>query len=167
MKEEWKRIIWSQFGAAIDMFENSINACPDDIWDDGTRDFSSYWYMVSHTLFWLDFYLSGASEDFTPQEPFGLEELDPAGVMPERVYTKNELLKYLQHCREKCRNILKNLTKENAERICKFGWGEMTFAELLLDNLRHVQHHTAQLNLILRQKTDAAPRWVTKTKSVY
>lgn len=167
MLEKWKKIIWSQFGAAIDMFENSITNCPENIWDDGTRDFSSYWYRVSHTLFWLDLYLSGAVENFAPQEPFGLEELDPAGVIPERTFTKDELLNYLQHCREKCREVLKNLTEENALRICKFGWGELSFAELLLDNMRHIQHHTAQLNLILRQKTDSAPLWVSKTKKEF
>ena len=37
------------------------------------------------------------------------------------------------------------------------------FGELFLYNLRHVQHHAAQLNLILRQTIDRAPRWVVKT----
>lgn len=165
MTEEWKQIIWSQFGAAIDMLENSIEACPENIWNDNPREFTSYWYMVSHTLFWLDLYLSGTLENFTPQAPFGLEELDPAGVIPERIFTKEELLNYVTHCREKCRSVIKNLTEENASRICKFGSLELSFAELLLDNMRHVQHHTAQLNLLLRQKIDDAPRWVTRTKS--
>ena len=163
--EIWKKIIWSQFGAAIDMLENSIKMCPEEIWDDGTRNFSSYWYLVSHALFWLDLYLSGTLENFAPQPPFGLEELDPAGVIPERAYTKDELLKYLNHCREKCRDVIKNLTEESANRQCNFGWLELSFGELILDNMRHVQHHTAQLNLILRQKTDSAPRWVSKTVS--
>jgi hypothetical protein len=35
---------------------------------------------------------------------------------------------------------------------------------MLLYNLRHVQHHAAQLNLILRQTVDAAPRWVGRTR---
>jgi hypothetical protein len=38
-------------------------------------------------------------------------------------------------------------------------------AELFLYNLRHVQHGAAQLNLILRQAIDSAPRWVARTKS--
>jgi uncharacterized damage-inducible protein DinB len=38
----------------------------------------------------------------------------------------------------------------------------MSVAELLLYNLRHVQHHAAQLNLMLRQTTGAAPRWVAR-----
>jgi hypothetical protein len=37
-------------------------------------------------------------------------------------------------------------------------------AELHLDNLRHVQHHAAQLNLVLRQKTGSAPKWVTTSR---
>jgi hypothetical protein len=41
----------------------------------------------------------------------------------------------------------------------------MCYAELLLDNMRHVQHHAAQLNLILRQTIDAAPGWVATAKS--
>jgi uncharacterized damage-inducible protein DinB len=41
----------------------------------------------------------------------------------------------------------------------------MSVAELLLYNMRHVQHHAAQLNLILRQKIDSAPNWVSKTKT--
>ena len=161
--EDWKKIIWSQFGASIDMLENSITACPEEIWGDGSRDFSSYWYMASHALFWLDFYLSGRDEDFAPPAPFTLDELYPAGIIPERTYTKTELLDYLQHCRDKCRDVIKGLTEEKAARIYKFGWGEVSFAELLLDNMRHVQHHTAQLNLLLRQKTDSAPRWISRT----
>ena len=43
---------------------------------------------------------------------------------------------------------------------CVFARFELTFAELLLYNMRHTQHHAAQLNLILRQETDAAPGWV-------
>jgi hypothetical protein len=28
--------------------------------------------------------------------------------------------------------------------------------------MRHVQHHAAQLNMLLRQTTEAAPDWVSK-----
>lgn len=165
MTENWKQILWSQFGAAIDMLENSITACPEEIWDDGTRNFSTYWYMTFHTLFWLDFYLTGEEKGFHPPAPFTLDEFDPAGVIPERTYTKDELENYLRHCRRKCFDVIKNLTDEETKRLCKTGSMEISFGELFLDAMRHVQHHTAQLNLILRQKTDSAPRWITKTKT--
>src|SRR2546423_5840439 len=152
---EWSAILWRQFGAAIDMLENAIAACPAELW--GDRDERpEFWYVVYHTLFFLDLYLSGSVAGFAPPAPFTLDELDPTGVMPERVYTKDELQNYLEHGRRKCRAMLAALTDEQAERPCAFSWGEMSFAELLLANMRHVQHHPAQLNLLLRQKTNSA-----------
>ena len=52
-----------------------------------------------------------------------------------------------------------------ARQRCKFSWGEVSFAELLLDNMRHVQEHGAQLNMILGQKAGWSPRWVVRAKS--
>ncbi len=37
MESGWKTMIWSQFGAAIDMLANAIRACPDDLWYDRTQ----------------------------------------------------------------------------------------------------------------------------------
>lgn len=154
---EWTVVLWYQFGAAIDMLGNAVRACPDDLWSDRGRE-PRFWYLVYHTLFWLD--LSGAVEGFSPPSPFTLSELDPSGVMPDRVYGKEELLQYLAHGRERCRATIDSLTIHRARSCCTFRWGEVSFLELMLYNLRHVQHHAAQLNLILRQETDAAPGWV-------
>ena len=33
--DEWKQMIWGQLGAAIDMLENAVLACPDDVWRAG------------------------------------------------------------------------------------------------------------------------------------
>ena len=162
MENYWKSILLQQYGAAIEMFETSIAVCPDEIWNDRSQK-PEYWYLVYHTLFFLDLYLSGALEGFAPPAPFTLDKLDPAGVLPERVYTREELQNYLLHCRKKSQATFRNLTDAKAQAICKFNWLEINFGELLLDNLRHVQHHVAQLNLILRQKTDSAPKWITTT----
>lgn len=161
----WKTILWQQFGASIDMLENAMLDCPDEIWGDRSQQ-PEFWYLVYHTLFFLDLYLSGSIDGFKPPDPFTLDELDPAGLMPERVYTKNELQIYLRHCRRKCQMTIDTLTDEKACQNCVFSWGEISFAELLLDNMRHVQHHAAQLNLILRQKTNSAPRWVAQARSL-
>lgn len=163
MDNAWKTILWRQFGASIDMLENGLLACPDELWGDRSEQ-PEYWYLVYHTLFWLDLYLSGSIEGFSPPPPFTRNELDPAGAMPERVYAKDELHAYLRQCRRKCRATVESLTDEKAKQLCVFGWGEVSFAELLLYNMRHVQHHAAQLNLILRQKVDSAPGWVAKAK---
>lgn len=155
-------VLWHQLGGAIDMLENAITACPGAVWGDRDRQ-PEYWYVAYHTLFFLDYYLSPSADGFQPPAPFNLDELDPAGVLPDRVYTKDELLAYLEHGREKCRALTASLTEETAGEIRRFNGHDWSVLEWLLCTLRHVQHHTAQLNLILRQQADFAPRWVGQT----
>jgi hypothetical protein len=149
MDTSFKRIIWQQFGAAIDMLDNTRRTCPDALWhgrlwdDPQSSDYSQFWYVVYHTLFWLDLYLAGAVAGFAPPAPFTLDELDPAGALPERPYTKEELLAYLGECRQKCQATIETLTNEAAQRRCRFLWGEVSFLELQFYSMRHVQEHAA------------------------
>ena len=165
-----KSALAQQFGATIDMLENAIIACPDQMWtvrlwdDKHLPRASEFWYIVYHTLFWLDLYLSGSVEGFLPPAPFTLDELDPAGIVPEKPFIKIELLAYLEHCHNKCQATIGDLTREKAEQLCSFPWGEVTFATLVVDNLRHVQEHVAQLNMILGQKAGWSPRWITRAQ---
>jgi hypothetical protein len=172
MDPTWRTIIWQQFGAAIDMLDNALRACPDQLWRDRLwnnrseqPEYAEFWYIAYHALFWLDFYLSGSLEGFVPPVPFTLDELNPAALLPERPYTKNELKTYLEHGRQKCQATIEGLTDEKARQRCGFSWGEVSFSELLLYNMRHVQDHAAELNLILGQKIGSAPGWVTRAKS--
>lgn len=167
----WKTVIWQQLGAAIDMLENAIVVCPEAVWSDLSKppewvnnNVVGFWYVAYHTLFFLDYYMSESPEGFHPPAPFTLDELDPAGLLPKRPYTKAELLGYLGHGREKCLARIESLTDEKARESCAFK-PDITNAEWLLSSMRHVQHHAAQLNLLLRQATDSAPRWVAKAQS--
>jgi hypothetical protein len=169
MEEIWKTILWSQFGATIDMFGNALRACPDEFWIDHLwkdpampPEFSDFWYVAYHTLFWLDLYLSGAVEGFAPPAPYNLDELDPRGILPERVYTRDELLAYLEHCRQKCHQTIEGLTDEKAHQLFRFTWAKngLSFVELIVENMRHVQEHGAQLNMFLGQCAGISTGWV-------
>lgn len=175
MEVPWSTILWSQFGAAIDMLDRAIGDCPDELWQanlwgehSDRPELSAFWYVAYHTLFWLDLYLTGAVEGFTPPAPFTLDELDPAGVLPERAYTKAELQSYLAYCRRKCQTTLEALTDEAANQRCTFpwrSWGSVSFAELLLENMRHVQEHGAQLRMSLGQRLGSESAWRAYTAS--
>ncbi|MCC6612665.1 MAG: DinB family protein [Anaerolineae bacterium] len=164
-----KEGLWRQFGASIDYLADTMRACPDELWltplyPDDKPTFAQFWYRAYHTLFWIDLYLTGTEEGFLPPPPFMLIEQDDDGPLPERPYTKDELLTYLQACREKCKTTIDALTDEAAERCCRFSWGECSFFELLIYNLRHVQEHTAQLNLMLGQHDISTPDYKTQVK---
>jgi hypothetical protein len=156
--------IAAQFGAALDMLENAIRACPERLWSDRSRK-PEFWYLAYHTIFFTDLYLSEGQEGFQPPAPYTLSEFDPSGLMPDRVYSKSEMLSYLNHGRRKFRKVVAELTDDRARQSRAFGSITGTLMEVLLYNLRHVQHHAAQLNLLLRQVTDSAPSWVVRAKS--
>ena len=175
--------LWRQFGAAIDMLENALLACPTSLWEEplwsGSSDHSrtpwlppesaQFWYITYHTLFWLDFYLSGKpEEEFAPPAPFIWTELDPA-VSPEQPYTKEELHAYLAETRRKYHAHLSALTDEQARQTIEYPWSEgqaVSFLEVMLYIMRHVQEHAAQLSFFLGQHgiPDEALDWIGRAK---
>jgi hypothetical protein len=154
-------MLWRQFAVAIDSLGDALRNCPDDLWEKQlwqdqpdqwvAQGFSAFWYLGYHTLFWLDLYLTGAEEGFAPPAPFDLVEMEEGEILP-RVYTRAELVDYLELCRRRCQETITALTAEEAFRICRFPWGEVPFAELQLYSMRHVQEHAAQLLLFLGQQ---------------
>lgn len=179
MDSLWRTALWQQFGATIDMLENALLACPDThwngrLWSDHSDhalppEFTEFWYITYHALFWLDLYLTSAREEaFTPPAPFIWTELNPA-VSPERPYTRDELHGYLVNLHKKCQTTIAELSDEKAHQQVDFPWIEekpVSFLELLLYNMRHVQEHAAQLNLFLGQNAIAGTSdWVAQVKA--
>ncbi len=172
MENYLKDILRRQFAAAIDTMGHALNACPDELWQSPLWDDSvfpggsCFWYVAYHAIFWCDMYLTGVVEGFAPPAPFDLNEFDPNGLLPERVFTKSELLEYLAYCRRKSRETILSLTDEKANQLCYFTWAKdgVRFAELLLDNMRHVQEHAAQLNMFLGQQAGISTGWVNGLK---
>jgi uncharacterized damage-inducible protein DinB len=161
MIDFWRSATRQQFHAAIDMLANAIKACPDSVWSGQGR--GAFWYLAFHVLFFLDLYLSPEGESrFHPPPPFGLTELEHEFVPPERAYRKDELLGYLEHCRKRLDAVMAEMTEAWVMNPCPFPYRAMSNGELLLYNMRHVQHHAAQLNMLLRQTIDSAPDWVSK-----
>ena len=158
MEQSFKQALWHQFGAAILMLENAINACPDYLWDTETQ----FWYRSYHTLFYLDYYLSTEPENFNPPAPFTLSEFASTGKLPDRVYSKAELINYLQFSQQKCHELINGLTTETAAHRFINIAKNYSRLEIILYNMRHVQHHAGQLNLLLKQGDCESPSWVSR-----
>jgi len=165
-----KESLWKQFGASIDMLKNAIMLWPEERWESNKK----FFYMAYHTLVFLDYYLQIPAKNLSSPLPFTL--MEPANVpedaiddiIPDRIYSKQELLDYLKLNRAKCREVIEDLTEEKlAERWIATDPDDdknISVLALLLYNLRHVQHHAAQLNMLLRNEINNAPRWVREAK---
>lgn len=156
--ETLPELLWSEFGSALTMLRRAIVACPPDLW--GTRaGFQEFWYIAYHTLFMADYYGSDTTRGFHPPAPFTLSELDPAGVFPDRVYSREELLVYLDHVMHRNRDLIRGLTPERAAQRFDDESRDFSLLHLVIYTTKHVQHHAAQLYLLLRQHVDDTPGW--------
>lgn len=167
MNPFWKETLWYQFGAAIETLQNALTVCPDELWQihlwrepNGRPEFTEFWYVAYHAIFWLDYYCSESAEEFTPPPPFTTSEFDMDGAVPERVYTKQELLTYLEYASAKCHAKIESINVETEPQRVRENWRVKTVVELMLYTMRHVQEHAAHLSMLLGQKTDSAPGWV-------
>jgi hypothetical protein len=71
-----------------------------------------------------------------------MTELDPEGILPSKVFSKEELMVYIKHCTKKCKITIESINETKANKEYKFGRVKLPFLELILYNMRHVQHHT-------------------------
>ena len=154
-----KKIIWSQLGASVKMLENAITSCPDELWTDSSLP-KPYWNQVYHVLFFLDLYLSESPALMNTPSKFAPLERGPKGPVPQKAYSRQELMEYLEYGKAKAKASIEALTEEVITKDCGFSWVGVSVAELFFYNARHVQHHAAQLNLQMRQRINSAPGWV-------
>ncbi len=164
MNINWRTSVWQQYGAAIDMLEDAIGLCPDHLWttvlwkDTDDVRYGQFWFVAFHTLCWLDLFLTGSEEGFSPPPPF------TRTALPEQPYTKEQILAYLGQCRSRCQSTIEGLTEEQAHQRCVFAWMEPSFLELQLYSMRHVQEHAAQLSLVLGQHDVAGFDWIARAR---
>ncbi|MEO8474469.1 MAG: DinB family protein [Chryseolinea sp.] len=163
-----KESLWTQFGGSIDMLKNAITLWPDEHWHTD----KTFFYIAYHSVVFLDYYLTTPAKTFSSPLSFSITKYEDApreavdDVIPNKIYSKHEMLQYLEACRQKCHALINNLTEEqlSARWIEKDGNMNYSVLEILLYNMRHIQHHTGQLNMLLRQKINDAPLWVARAK---
>lgn len=157
--------LWQQFSAAIDMLENALLACSEMLWqehlwiDGESADEGTFWGITHHTLGCLEVFLTGCSEEDLP-----VFKKRSDGVIP-----KDELHPYLVQLRQTCQATLAALSEEKAHQLYTFQWpggATLSYFELLLYTLRHVQEHAAQLSLFLGQHAipGDAIHWILRAK---
>jgi hypothetical protein len=153
--------LWRQLSAALAMLENAIKACPEELWRRPSNQMG-FWYMAYHTLFILDWDLSVAGAKFVvPAFDVHKYEWNRQEPPYEHPYSQEDVGSYLNVCRDRMRTLVTALRA--GDRSLNGCHRIRTDAdELVVYHIRHVQHHAAQLNLLLRQNVNDAPRWVRR-----
>jgi len=83
-----------------------------------------------------------------------------ARLLTDIPYAKDVILEYVEICHRKLPEAIASETAESLQGPSGFFWYEVPRAELYLINIRHVQHHAAQMSLYLRKAAGIGIDWV-------
>lgn len=161
-----QRALWEQTESAAITLRSAIAALPEEMWREpcGTME---CWRAGFHALFFLDLYSAPTVEAYAPPPGIETYELDEGGE-PSRVLDRKELLAYADTVRGRAQEFIESLELEDLERTSGIPWlgrRGLSVVEQVLYNLRHAQHHAAQLNLVLRQSQDQGSAWVFRSEA--
>lgn len=165
MIELYRGLIARQFEAAFCMLGACVERCLEDRWHEPVASLK-FCQAAFHVLFYTDTYLS-TTWDEVPLQGFHLEHQAIFGDYEETkpkvqqaVYTKDFVRSYLRFCREKAARVMAAETEETLARNPGFDWLKFSRAEVHVYNIRHIQHHAAQLSLRLRLDIGDGIPWV-------
>ena len=149
------------FEEALRLLEAALTDCPEELWETdlwpeeaptgptphGGLHGSAPWFLAYHALTVLDYDLSAELEPWEPPPPFD----ESTWSMPDRVFTKAEVLGYLDHCRERVRRALDTLTEDDALRpVPRAHRYHGTLYGVLVGSLpSHLVEHAAQIRQFL------------------
>ena len=163
-----KATLTSQYRAGLAMLRDAIERCPDAEWS-GTAHTNQFWQIAYHAAFFTHFYCAVDEATFVPweqhhaknQNPDGIPgPPDPASSLPliPPMYTREQLLHYCTFIDAGIPGWLAAI--DIASTNSGFPWYKISKLEHQLVNLRHLQHHTAQLADRLRSVADIGVKWV-------
>ena len=164
MLETLQRLTTRQFEAALCTLNACITRCPEQAWNAPVAGLK-FCQAAFHVLFFADFYLGPDEASFKTQ-PFHQDHPEFFRDYEEfahreqvLLYDKPTTLAYLRYCLNKAQEIIPAesagiLAAPSNQRP------QLTRAELHVYNLRHIQHHAAQLSLRLRLDHQIDIPWI-------
>jgi hypothetical protein len=151
----------SNFEEALRLMEAALTDCPDDLWETdlwpgeaptgptphGGLHGSAPWFLGYHALLTLDYDLTAEFEPWEPPQPFD----ENTYAFPNRVFSKSELLSYIDYCRARARQTLDQLTEEAAARPLPDAhrYHGMQYGVIVGRTPLHVLEHASQIRQFL------------------
>ena len=149
------------FDTALRLMAAALTDCPEALWEtdlwpgeattqrvgQGGLHGSAPWFLGYHALSCLDYDLGPDFDRWVPPVPFD----DNTFALPNRVFTKDELLGYVEWCRERAQQVCGELPDEMARRPLPspHRYAGSPYFEILAGIPLHVVEHAAQIRQFL------------------
>lgn len=168
MPDTLKELLAHQYEASLSTLNLAVARCPAASWNERVAKWK-FCQAAFHTVFFADVYLQPSDDvEALKRQPFHIEHkaiFRDYEEMEDRpqvlLYDKPFVLTYLQHVRIKAQDTIARESGEVLAGPSGFSWRKCSRAELHVYNIRHIQHHAAQLSLRLRVDADVDVPWVS------
>jgi hypothetical protein len=163
-----RAILKSQYHAALAMLRDAIEKCPDDLWKNEAHEAPS-WGVAYHALYFAHLYGSPSSDAFRPwarhvkyaQYEDGIPgPADPESELPllRDPLSRADVLEYWSLVDAGVDAAVDALDLASPES--GFSGYRIPKLEHQIVNIRHIEHHAAQLAARIRMTANVGVRWV-------
>ena len=162
------QLLAHQYEASLSTLNLCVARCPEQCWNECVAKWK-FCQTAFHATFFTDLYLQPSDDvEAFKRQPFHVqykavfrdyEELEDRP--PVLLYDKTFVLSYVQHVRHKAREAVARESADVLAGPSGFHWRDCSRAELHVYNIRHIQHHAAQLSLRLRLDANIDIPWVS------
>ena len=129
-----KKVLQSQYLAALAMLKQAIVKCPPEAWDN-PQDKDKFWFVAYHTLRYAHLYLKAQDKGFPRWEARGYSKQGTP-------FSKEEILERLALVEQ---DVVEQIPLMDLNGKSGYAWIPTNKLELQFDNIRHIQQHTGEL----------------------
>jgi len=146
----YKEVLTNQYKKCFEILCSVIKGYPEDLWKNDIDYKYPVWQIVYHALFYTNIYCSPSEDNIIPwskeiddYQIFGKAPWPPYNeIVITRSYSKNDMLEFLKFIEE---NLKDYLLEMKPEEDCWPHWYNENQLEFHINNIRHIQHHTAEI----------------------
>lgn len=139
-------ILIRQFKPALRMIAKIIEVCPKSIW--AQRNINPpIWQQIYHVLYGIDYWFSESKEAFSPPK-FNEEVNSVLGEESNGFIGQEDMEGYLEYVSDKANNFILNLDESQVLGPSNL-YAKWTNLDVILEQVRHLQHHLGYLNRVL------------------
>lgn len=163
-----RSMLKSQYHSALAMLRDAIEKCPESLWQ-GSGHTNECWQIAYHVLFFAHAYSGQGKASFRPWKHHRADAqypdcipgpADPSSRLPllPEPYTKAQALEYWSFCDGQIDAAVDAM--DLASPQSGFPSYPIPKLEHQIVNLRHIQHHAAQLADRVRSAANLGVDWV-------
>lgn len=156
MSDKMVAVLRRQFEPTLEMLRLLIENCPEDFWMEAK---SKYWKQIFHAATSMKFWFRQQKDEEFIIPDFGKDITEALDEECSDYPTKEEMTEYVAEISNVAHKFFDELTDDRLLEPCVL-FEEITKTDVILMQIRHVQHHIGYCNSILNSNHLEAVKWL-------